>query len=202
MRRSAVRIRSLAPSKRGGSRQRDPFCIRGRRGFEPMRSRGVKRAGRWPARSRASERAAAAGRVAADAAGIRESARWLQLGLLISAASVPVLLFCAHDAATEHLFSLGTKHVSLFRCSALILGERSISSGERRDCKMAPNYFFKRSLGPKSEKLVLRYSDQFYIFISEQGVNGCEMSFIRQLRAERTKKNLISLVSNWFQNRR
>ncbi len=42
-----------------------------------MRSRGVKRVGRWPARSRACERAAAAGRVAADAGGIRESARWL-----------------------------------------------------------------------------------------------------------------------------
>ena len=42
-----------------------------------MRSRGVKRAGRWPTRSRARERAAAAGRVAADAGGIRESARWL-----------------------------------------------------------------------------------------------------------------------------
>ena len=42
-----------------------------------MRSRGVKRAGRWPARSRAFERAAATVRVAADAEGIRESAHWL-----------------------------------------------------------------------------------------------------------------------------
>lgn len=152
MRRSAVRIRSLAPSKRGGSRQRGPFCIWGRRGFEPMRSRGVKRAGRWPARSRS------------RGSGCRRHTRIRSLvpsGLLISAAFSSVLLFRAHDAATEHLVSFGKKHVSLFRCSAPMLDERSISSGERRDCKMTPNYFFKRSLWLKSEKLVLRYSDQF-----------------------------------------
>ena len=147
MRRSAVRIRSLAPSKRGGSRQRGPFCIWGRRGFEPMRSRGVKRAGRRPARSRR------------RGGGCRRHTRIRSLlpsGLLISAAFSSVLLFRAHDAATEHLVSFGKKHVSLFRCSAPMLDERSISSGERRDCKMTPNYFFKRSLRPKSEKIGIK----------------------------------------------
>lgn len=147
MRRSAVRIRSLAPSKRGGSRQRGPFYIWGRRGFEPMRSRGVKRAGRWPARSRP------------RGGGCRRHTRIRSLapsGLLISAAFSSVLLFRAHDAATEHLVSLGKKRVSLFRCSASMLGERSISSGERRDCKMTPNYFFKRSLRPKSKKIGIK----------------------------------------------
>lgn len=152
MRRSAVRIRSLAPSKRGGSRQRGPFCICGRRGFEPMRSRGLKRVGRWPTRSRP------------RGGGCRRHARIRSLapsGLLISAVLSSVLLFRAHDAATEHLVSLGKKHVSLFGYSAPMLDERSISSDERRDCKMTPNYFFKRPLWLKSEKLVLRYSDQF-----------------------------------------
>ena len=127
-------------------------CIWGRRGFEPMRSRGVKRAGRWHARSRP------------RGSGCRRHTRIRSLapsGLLISAAFSSVLLFRAHDAATEHLVSLGKKPVSLFGCSAPMLDERSISSGERRDCKMTPNYFFKRSLWLKSEKLVLRYSDQF-----------------------------------------
>lgn len=152
MRRSAVRIRSLAPSKRGGSRQRGPFCIWRRRGFEPMRSRGVKRAGRWPARSRP------------RGGGCRRHTRIRSLlpsGLLISAAFSSVLLFRAYDAVTEHLVSLGKKPVSLFGYSAPMLDERSISSGERRDCKMMSNYFFKRPLWLKSEKLVLRYSDQF-----------------------------------------
>lgn len=147
MRRSAVRIRSLAPSKRGGSRQRGPFCIWGRRGFEPMRSRGVKRAGRWPARSRP------------RGGGCRRHTRIRSLapsGLLISAAFSSVLLFRAYDAVTEHLVSLGKKPVSLFGYSAPMLGERSISSGERRDCKMTPNYFFKRSLRPKSEKIGIK----------------------------------------------
>ena len=85
----------------------------------------------------------------------------LPSGLLISAAFSSVLLFRAYDAVTEHLVSLGEKPVSLFGYSAPMLDERSISSGERRDCKMMPNYFFKRPLWLKSEKLVLRYSDQF-----------------------------------------
>ena len=72
-----------------------------------------------------------------------------------------MLLFRAYDAVTEHLVSLGKKPVSLFGYSAPMLDERSISSGERRDCKMMSNYFFKRPLWLKSEKLVLRYSDQF-----------------------------------------